>query len=43
MVVATVLHTLSISTPIDSDGKPILPSGKMVIGLLAYVDVTNHS
>ena len=35
MVVSTVLHTLNISAPIGRDGKPILPSGKMVTGLLS--------
>ena len=39
MVVTSVLHTLTISAPIGADGKPDLPSGKMVVGLLAYVGV----
>ncbi|KAH9937809.1 cytochrome P450 [Epithele typhae] len=36
MIVASVLHTLTISAPVDANGKPILPSGKMTDGQVAY-------
>ncbi|KAH9937827.1 cytochrome P450 [Epithele typhae] len=36
MVVATVLHTLNITAPIDANGMPVFPSGKMTQGVLAY-------
>ncbi|KAH9929014.1 cytochrome P450 [Epithele typhae] len=36
IVIATVLHTLSLSPVVGPDGQPIMPSGKMTHGLLSY-------
>ena len=35
MVVSTVLHTLSISAPVDEEGRSVPLSGKMTSGLLS--------
>ncbi|RPD69162.1 cytochrome P450 [Lentinus tigrinus ALCF2SS1-7] len=36
MVVSTILHTLSITAPVDENGRTIPLSGKMTQGLLSY-------
>ncbi|KAI0753233.1 cytochrome P450 [Daedaleopsis nitida] len=36
MIVSTILHTLTISAPVDVQGKTIPLSGKMTQGLLSY-------
>ncbi|KAI0634619.1 cytochrome P450 [Trametes polyzona] len=36
ILTATVLHTLSISAPLDANGKPIKLKGKMTPGVISY-------
>lgn len=36
MTAATVLHTLSISAPLDAEGNPVKLEGKMTPGLISY-------
>ncbi|KAH9937816.1 cytochrome P450 [Epithele typhae] len=42
IVIATVLHTLSVSPVVGPDGQPIMPSGEMTHGLLSSVPFCGH-
>ncbi len=37
MITATVLHTLSVSAPLDAEGNPVKLEGKTTPGLISYV------